>query len=251
MRIRFWLGFCLLAPVALVGAMWATVSLVWPQEDPWRREMRLGWDALARSKDTLARSDYSDAMDFFSAARRRVDDKAGAGNERLAETLRGQASAFLGANDFLDAEGCLVDLLGLQERTLGTDHPELEATLRQLGRVYGKLGDWRAAASAYERGFKLADEALGPPNHPYMKPYLQRMGWIYYKQGRYDEAEALFLRTMAILEQGYMEDRFLADCLWAYSFVLNATDRSEEAKAARKRAKAIYARRHRSPRLPL
>ncbi|MFM7437163.1 MAG: tetratricopeptide repeat protein, partial [Snowella sp.] len=49
-----------------------------------------------------------------------------------------------------------------------------------------------------------------PPNHPDLATYLNNLAGLYYSQGKYNEAESLYLEALAISEQSLDSDHPLA-----------------------------------------
>lgn len=71
------------------------------------------------------------------------------------------------ADDYASAERLLRDAAAVQERDLGSAHPDLANTLNNLGVVCERAGRADDAESCYRRAYAIATEAL-PPDHPFV-----------------------------------------------------------------------------------
>jgi Tetratricopeptide repeat/Protein of unknown function (DUF2914) len=71
------------------------------------------------------------------------------------------------AGDFTSAERLLREAAAVQERTLGTDHPDLANTLNNLGVVCERADRPDEAEQFYRRAYAIATSAL-PVDHPFV-----------------------------------------------------------------------------------
>lgn len=76
-----------------------------------------------------------------------------------------QAEQAARAGDFARADERLREALGLQEASLGVDHPSLASTLNNLAVVSETLGRYDDAERFYRRAYAIASVAL-PPSDP-------------------------------------------------------------------------------------
>lgn len=76
-----------------------------------------------------------------------------------------QAEQAARAGDFARAEERLREAIGLQEASLGVDHPSLASTLNNLAVVSETLGRFDDAERFYRRAYAIASVAL-PPSDP-------------------------------------------------------------------------------------
>ncbi|MFM6519251.1 MAG: tetratricopeptide repeat protein, partial [Microcystis panniformis] len=70
----------------------------------------------------------------------------------------------------------------------------------RLGRFYEGQGLYDQAAPYREQCLIVSEKRLGE-NHPYVATSLNNLAGLYYNQGRYTEAERLFIRARSIYEQ--------------------------------------------------
>ncbi len=89
--------------------------------------------------------------------------------------------------------------LAIQERALGSDHPDVARSLNNLGIVYWQQGRYSEAESVHLRELAIGETALGP-GHPELARSLNNLANVYHDQARYPEAESLHARALAIWE---------------------------------------------------
>jgi len=89
--------------------------------------------------------------------------------------------------------------LAIQERALGSDHPDVARSLYNLGIVYWQQGRYAEAESVHLHELTIEEAALGP-GHPDLARTLNALANVYRDQGRYAEAESLYARALAIWE---------------------------------------------------
>jgi hypothetical protein len=78
------------------------------------------------------------------------------------------------AGDFTSAEQLLREAAAVQERTLGTDHPDLANTLNNLGVVCERADRPDEAEQFYRRAYAIATSAL-PGDHPFVATSRQNL----------------------------------------------------------------------------
>jgi class 3 adenylate cyclase/tetratricopeptide (TPR) repeat protein len=89
--------------------------------------------------------------------------------------------------------------LAIQERALGSDHPDVARSLNNLGIVYWQQGRYSEAESVHLRELGIEETALGP-GHPELARSLNNLANVYRDQARFAEAESLYARALAIWE---------------------------------------------------
>jgi CHAT domain-containing protein/Tfp pilus assembly protein PilF len=110
--------------------------------------------------------------------------------------------------------------LALQERALGSDHPDLLYTLFMLGVVNRFLGDYETAEAFYKRGLNLAQKNL-EPDHPFIARFLYNLAYNYGQKGEYARAESLYEQALAIREKALGADHpIVANILTEYALLL-------------------------------
>jgi class 3 adenylate cyclase/tetratricopeptide (TPR) repeat protein len=89
--------------------------------------------------------------------------------------------------------------LAIQERALGSDHPDVARSLNNLGIVYWQQGRYSEAESLHLRELAIGETALAP-GHPELARTLNNLANVYHDQARYEESESLHARALAIWE---------------------------------------------------
>jgi tetratricopeptide (TPR) repeat protein len=82
------------------------------------------------------------------------------------------------------------------------------------------------------------------PDHPNTAISLINLAALYFNQGKYEEAEPLYQRSLAILEKTLPPDHpTIALAMENYSRLIKKMNRNEEAATLEERARAIRAKR--------
>src|SRR5215813_5115192 len=90
--------------------------------------------------------------------------------------------------------------LGLREKALGPDHPDVARSLHNLANLYRLKGDYAKAEPLVQRALAIYEKALGP-EHPDVARSLNNLANLYRDKGDYAKAEPLFQRALATLEK--------------------------------------------------
>jgi eukaryotic-like serine/threonine-protein kinase len=98
------------------------------------------------------------------------------------------------------AEALIREALGIRERSLGRDHPEVGKSLVHLGDLQFILGQYPAAEETLERALVIQEKALGPDSLG-VASVLDNLGSVYEIQSRWKEAEPVHERALAIRER--------------------------------------------------
>jgi tetratricopeptide (TPR) repeat protein len=87
--------------------------------------------------------------------------------------------------------------LELRRAALGEAHPDVAATLANLGNALHGLDRFDEALAAYNESLKIRETTLGP-DHPDVAATLNNMGVLFKTRGKNDEALAVLLRAQDI-----------------------------------------------------
>jgi len=96
----------------------------------------------------------------------------------------------------------LQTLLTIEEREYGPDHPEVAATLGNLGNAWSALGKPGKARELYERALTIEEREFGP-DHPEVAATLGNLGNAWSELGKPDKARELYQRALAIQRRHY------------------------------------------------
>ena len=83
----------------------------------------------------------------------------------------------------------------LLRRALGREHPDTQAAMSSLARVYRSGGQYDQAEPLLKDLLELQSRVLGP-EHPDTLTSLDELATLHQGRGRYDQAEALFRRAL-------------------------------------------------------
>jgi tetratricopeptide (TPR) repeat protein len=101
---------------------------------------------------------------------------------------------------YSEAEIIAGKTLEVGEDALGPEHPEVAASLNNLGELYRAQGRHTEAEPLYRRALAIREKALGP-EHPEVGTSLNNLAELYRAQGRHTGAEPLYKRALAIMEK--------------------------------------------------
>ncbi len=89
--------------------------------------------------------------------------------------------------------------LGIREKMLGPEHPDVASSLNNLANLYYVQGDYASAAPLHQRSLGIREKVLGP-KHPEVATSLNNLALVYHDQGDSASAEPLYERSLAIWE---------------------------------------------------
>ena len=95
--------------------------------------------------------------------------------------------------------------LGIYEKALGKDHPNVATSLNNLALLLASQGKYVEAEPLYRRALAIKEKALGP-DHPDVATSLNNLALLLASQGKYVEAEPLYRRALAIKEKALGPD---------------------------------------------
>ena len=78
------------------------------------------------------------------------------------------------------------------------EHPEVAASLNNIGAVLESQGRYTEASAHYERSLAIKLKVHGTEEHPDVALSLNNMGTVLFAQGRYAEAATHYERSLAI-----------------------------------------------------
>ncbi len=186
---------------------------------------------------------YAEAIPLAVQYAEGVKAHAGAESLAYAGALDRLARLYLYQNRWTDAEPLYKQALGIREKVLGSDHPDVASSMFSLAKVYSSEGRGSEAEPLYQRGLAIAERALGP-DHPLVAQGLNNLGLLYWGQGRFAEAEPLQKRGLAIREKAHGPDHpAVGNSLNNLAEMYTALGRYAEAEPLSKRALAIRRKR--------
>jgi Tfp pilus assembly protein PilF len=100
---------------------------------------------------------------------------------------------------YKEAERLLKGAFEIQEKLLGSEHPEVAQRLNNLGALYHAIGGYEKAEALYQWALEIDEASLGP-HHPNVATYLENYAGLLRETGRDAEAAILEARVKAIRE---------------------------------------------------
>ena len=98
---------------------------------------------------------------------------------------------------YANAEPLFKQCLVIEEKNLGSNHPDVAITINGLGQLYHNQGKYAEAEPLYKRSLAIWEKALGP-DHPHVATSLGNLAALYRKTDRKAEAEKLEKRATEI-----------------------------------------------------
>ncbi len=141
---------------------------------------------------------------------------------------------------FEQAEALAVEALELREAELAADHPDLLASVNQLGIIY-RHQDRLDEAELLLRRVLRAQQAAPSPKPLAIAKALNNLGNLLWRQRRFDEAEPMHRRALEIRERELApHDQDLGQSLNNLGIMLKDLKRYEEALPYLQRADKIF-----------
>jgi tetratricopeptide (TPR) repeat protein len=118
-----------------------------------------------------------------------------------AGNLFNQAGYYLyQCGQFSRSEPLYIRSLMIWEKVLGSEHPDVAASLNNLALLYYSQGKYEQAEPLYTRSLMIMEKVLGS-EHPDVAQSLNNLALLYYSQGKYEQAEPLYTRSLMIMEK--------------------------------------------------
>ncbi|MBM3276213.1 MAG: tetratricopeptide repeat protein, partial [Candidatus Sericytochromatia bacterium] len=138
---------------------------------------------------------------------------------------------------FEEAETLLLQALAIEEGECGADNPRLAGTLDRLGRLYRAWDRAESAELRLKRSLALKEKEAAPQ---VVAEGLDNLADLYLGLGRYQEAEALYIRLLKVQEEFLPADGLpIAATLTALARCHLGQSRPARAEPPSKRALAI------------
>ena len=117
-----------------------------------------------------------------------------------ADSLNRQVIDLYQAGKYQEAILIARQVLEIDEKTNGPEHPSTTTSLNNLALLYNAMGDYAKAEPLVRRAVAIKEKALGA-EHPDTAIGLNNLAGLYYATGDYAKAEPLLRRTLAINEK--------------------------------------------------
>ena len=127
------------------------------------------------------------------------------GNQPDVKALVERAGKLQAEGKYGEAAAIWRQILAIEEKSLGPDHPEVAIRLNNLAGLLREQGQYAAAEPLYLRSLEMLEKALGP-NHLFLAASLNNLAGLLRVQGQYAAAEPLHRRSLAIKEKALGPD---------------------------------------------
>ncbi|CAF1266407.1 unnamed protein product [Adineta steineri] len=95
--------------------------------------------------------------------------------------------------------------LGIWEKTLPVNHPNLAVSYSNIGGVYDSMGEYEKALSFYEKSLAIREKTL-PAEHPSLATSYNNLGSIYNNMKEYLKALSFYEKALEIFEKTLPEN---------------------------------------------
>jgi tetratricopeptide (TPR) repeat protein len=116
------------------------------------------------------------------------------------EQLLADARSAAEKGDFAEARNGYVQVVALQERLLGSEHPDTVISRQRLGSVLIEAGEFSAAHTILEQSLRSAEAVFGA-RHEHTARALSDFGAAVYSLGDYTQARALTEQAIQLREE--------------------------------------------------
>lgn len=113
----------------------------------------------------------------------------------MALSLSNLAELYRAQGQYAQAEPLLRRALGIFEKALGPNYPDVALSLNNLALLYHAQGQYAQAEALFRRALAILETALGPDPHPDVATSLKNLAALYRAMKRDDEAEPLERRA--------------------------------------------------------
>jgi tetratricopeptide (TPR) repeat protein len=159
---------------------------------------------------------------------------------RRAEELNAEAVQLFRKGQYEEAIPKAREALGIREKALGPEHPDVAQSLNNLAALYRAQGRYGEAEPLHRRALGVREKALGP-EHPDVALSLDNLAELYQAQGRFGEAEPLYRRALGIFEKALGPDHpDVATSLNNLAALYRLQGRDAEAEPLYRRALGIF-----------
>jgi tetratricopeptide (TPR) repeat protein len=117
----------------------------------------------------------------------------------LREALRLSALAVIQWNDgeLEQSKRLQEQVLAIQVRVRGPDHPNVASTLINIGATHSALGHYQQALQLYEQALVMLEQALGP-EHPQLADCLNNIGYVQALMNDHEAAQHNYERALEL-----------------------------------------------------
>ncbi len=109
----------------------------------------------------------------------------------MSPQLNNLAALYHAQGRYAEVEPLYKRSLGIREKVLGPNHPDVATALNNLAALYQAQGRYAEAAPLIKRALAISEKTLGP-DHRDVATKLNNLALLYNAEGRYAEAEPLY-----------------------------------------------------------
>ena len=196
----------------------------------WEQTIVAGKRAVAQGDDARAEALFREAVSHA--------ERLSNGQQQLAHALECLARLKFRQQQHDEAEELFRRGLGVQERSLGPEHPSVASTLNGLAAVYTARGRHSEAEGVLRRALAAADRDEGA-NHRELTITLNALAKHHFRLAEFAEAEPLLLRLLALKQETGKDNPEVAAVLTSLAALRSALGRHDHAEQLLRKALSI------------
>jgi tetratricopeptide (TPR) repeat protein len=152
---------------------------------------------------------YEQAEPWFKQCLEVTRRRLGEEHPDVATSLNNLAELYLSQGRYEEAEPLLIQALELRKRLLGENNPDVAESLNNLAVLYLFQGRYEDAEPLLLQALELRKRLLGGDhrdvaqslNHLALLYYFSNLAVLYHFQGKYEDAELLYLQALELLKR--------------------------------------------------
>jgi len=102
--------------------------------------------------------------------------------------------------EYARAEPLYQEALRIRQKVLRPGHPDIAASLNNLGSLYQSMGEYAKAEPLYQEALRIHQKVFGP-EHPGTTLSLNNLAVLYWAMGEYAKAEPLYQEVLRIRQK--------------------------------------------------
>lgn len=189
--------------------------------------------------DLYSQHSYKQGEDYYERMIAIDIKTVGPYHPAVADDLTGLALLCISEHRYAEAKPLLLRALSIYESVYGSDNLLVTRTRSSLAFVLNKLGETQESLSLYDQAFKRG-RIFVDPNNLQTARMLNELGFLYYSQGKLEDARTVYQWALASTKGAVGERNILvAACLTDYANVLNSLGLTAKANEMQEEVREI------------
>ncbi len=178
---------------------------------------------------------FNAATGFYKVMVQDLEKRVGPNDGLLALDLTRLATIYISVGQFAQGVELYERVVAIDQKFYGPEHLEVAKAMNSVGSTYIRLFKFELAQTWLQRALDVYEKVL-PPKSPILAECYNEFGTLNYDQRKLPQAEALYRKSIALIEGGQSSRLRLSVCLGNLATVLTNEGKYEEAEATYRRA---------------